>query len=179
MESPIQVLGPMMIESTNELSPAPSSPRRASLYLNPCSGESAPSELAKANGTTSGAVDEGPITIQGEELGVKEASEQHEAITDSEGQSSIGEEEPVPIEQPGAIVLDNRDVDVGNEGLNTSKGEGPDERSEQPVAVAPNDMDRGVGDEGPNIFERDEPSTDERPGATSPDVVIEALVLEF
>ncbi|ERN10379.1 hypothetical protein AMTR_s00026p00120930 [Amborella trichopoda] len=68
----------MTIESTNELTPAPSSPRRVSSELDPCPEKSAPSDLAEASGATNGVVDEGSFTVQGEELGVNEASEQHE-----------------------------------------------------------------------------------------------------
>ncbi|ERN00311.1 hypothetical protein AMTR_s00107p00120600 [Amborella trichopoda] len=35
---------------------------------------------------------------KGEELGMEEASEEHEATADDEGSSPIGGEEPVPIE---------------------------------------------------------------------------------
>ncbi|ERN17725.1 hypothetical protein AMTR_s00047p00042320 [Amborella trichopoda] len=111
-------------------------------------GESAPSELVEASEDASGAADEGPVTVQGEELGVTEASEPHKAAAADEGPRIVGEEEPIPFEQSDAIVPNTKDEDVGNGGSNASQGERSDERSQQPVEVAPDDMDDGVRDEG-------------------------------
>ncbi|ERN16493.1 hypothetical protein AMTR_s00031p00049710 [Amborella trichopoda] len=108
------------------------------------------------------------ITVQGEELRVNEASEPHEAIAGSEVPSSIGEEEPVLIEQLEEIVPDNRDEDVGDEGLNASEGEGPDETSEQPVAVALDGMAGVVRDEGPSIAPGEEADPGEQLEAIIP-----------
>ncbi|ERN08927.1 hypothetical protein AMTR_s00015p00251830 [Amborella trichopoda] len=71
---------------------------------------SIPLQRTEVNLFASEAADEGPTSIQGEDLGVKEAT------AGDEGSSAIGEEEPIPIEQPGAIVPDNKDKDMVNEG---------------------------------------------------------------
>ncbi|ERN12178.1 hypothetical protein AMTR_s00034p00101930 [Amborella trichopoda] len=134
--------------------------------------------MAKVNLVVSEAVDEGPTTVQEEELGVDEASEQHEATGDDEGLSTIGGEEPVLIERHEVIVPDNRDEDIGNEGLN-SQEEGPDERSEQPMAIAPDDLDEVVGDEGLNIALGEEVDIDgrlEQPEEGAPTEVLKELV---
>ncbi|ERM97306.1 hypothetical protein AMTR_s00073p00035340 [Amborella trichopoda] len=147
-----------------------------------CPEESTSSKLREVSEPVSGAADEGPITIQGEVLGVTEVSEPHEAVAGSDGLSSIGEEEPVLIELPGVIVPDNRDEDVSNKGLNTSRGEGPDEGSKLPVVVSLDDLEGEVGDEAPSVFAREEPSNDEgfeQHGASALNVVIETLVLEL
>ncbi|ERN04595.1 hypothetical protein AMTR_s00075p00121700 [Amborella trichopoda] len=115
-----------------------------------------PLPMAKVNLVVSEAADEGPTAVQGEELRVEGASEQHEETVDDEGLSPIGGEEPVLIEHPEVIVPNNRDEDMDNERLNASQEEGPDERSEQPMEVAPNDLDGGVIDEGLNIAQGEE-----------------------
>ncbi|ERN10730.1 hypothetical protein AMTR_s00027p00114230 [Amborella trichopoda] len=111
--------------------------RVLTLDLDPCLVESAPSELGEANDAASGAANEGLITVQGEELEVIEASEPHKTAVGVEGSGITGEEEPILIEQPGVIVPDNRDEDVGNEGPNASQEESPNGRPEQPRASAP------------------------------------------
>ncbi|ERN00571.1 hypothetical protein AMTR_s00102p00137190 [Amborella trichopoda] len=141
-------MGPVMVELMHELTSAPSSTNRMSSDTDPCPGKSAPS-LREASEATSGAANEGPVTIQGEELEVTEASEPRKATTGDECLRTVGEEEFVPFEQPKVIVPGKRDEDVNYEGSNSSQGEVSDERFEQPVTVAPDDMDGGVRDEGP------------------------------
>ncbi|ERN17408.1 hypothetical protein AMTR_s00037p00217830 [Amborella trichopoda] len=84
--------------------------------LGPCLEESVPSEVGEAR-----------EAANGEELGVARASEPHRATVRGEGLSLIGEEEHVLIEEPEVVVPDNREEDTGNEGLNVSRSEGPDE----------------------------------------------------
>ncbi|ERN05070.1 hypothetical protein AMTR_s00053p00119330 [Amborella trichopoda] len=116
--------------------------------------------MTEESSIASEAANEGLTTAPREELRVEETSEQYEAIAGDEGPSSIREEEPIPIEQPGMIVFYNRDGDVGNEDLNASQEEEHDERSEQPMAIALDDMDGGVRDEGPSIAQGEKASTD-------------------
>ncbi|ERN12208.1 hypothetical protein AMTR_s00034p00180510 [Amborella trichopoda] len=110
-----------------------------------------PLSMAKVNLVVSEAADEGPTVVLGEELGVEEGLERHDAIANDESSSPMGEEEPTPIERPEAILLDNRDEDMGNEGLNASQKEGPNERSEQLMVIFPDDPDGEVRDEGISI----------------------------
>ncbi|ERN02443.1 hypothetical protein AMTR_s00096p00165210 [Amborella trichopoda] len=124
-----------------EPSSAPSVPSRS---------VGSPLPMAMVNLIGSEVADEGPTAIQGEDLGVEKAFEQHEATAGDEGSGPIGGEEPIPIEEPEVIVPDNRDEDMGNEGLNVSQEEGPDERLEQSMAIVPDDLDGGVRDEGPS-----------------------------
>ncbi|ERN02321.1 hypothetical protein AMTR_s00084p00178010 [Amborella trichopoda] len=86
----------------------------------------------------------------------------HITATCDEALGFFRDEEPIPFDQSEEIVPDNRDEDVGDEGLNIFEQEGPNERSEQPVAVAPDDMDGGVRDEGPSISQGEEAGTDGR-----------------
>ncbi|ERN09169.1 hypothetical protein AMTR_s00014p00233750 [Amborella trichopoda] len=109
-----------MVERVHASTLASSAPRRMSLDSDPCPWESASSELGEASEAVSEAADEGLITVPREELRVSEVSEPHEATAGSEVLSSIGEEEPVLIEQPEVVVLDNKDRNIGNEGLNAS-----------------------------------------------------------
>ncbi|ERM95938.1 hypothetical protein AMTR_s00060p00193990 [Amborella trichopoda] len=132
----------------------------------------------EANDTLVAAAGASASAIQGEELGVEGAPEQHEATVDDEGLSPIGEENHVPIERPEVILPDNMDEDMGNEGLNASQEEGPDERSEQVMAISPDVLDGGVGDEGLRIAQGEEAGIDgrlEQPEAGAPSEVIAAL----
>ncbi|ERN09131.1 hypothetical protein AMTR_s00014p00161590 [Amborella trichopoda] len=102
---------------------------------------SRPFPMAEVNLIVNEAADEGITTIQGDELGVEEASEEHEAVADDGGSRPIGGEESIPI----------RDEDIDSEGLDASQEEGPDVKSEQPTEISPDDLDGGVKDEGLNI----------------------------
>ncbi|ERN10500.1 hypothetical protein AMTR_s00161p00078000 [Amborella trichopoda] len=128
-----------------------SSPRRTSSELAPCHDENAPSGLAEASGATNGAADEGPITVQGDEVEIGVGSEQHEAAAPGnvgdEGPSPVGEEEPIFSKQPEMAALD--EMAECDEGLNIPQGEKPsaDETLEEHEVVVL-EVAVGMGDGG-------------------------------
>ncbi|ERN10873.1 hypothetical protein AMTR_s00167p00022840 [Amborella trichopoda] len=146
MASPVQEVAPMTIEPVCELTLVPPSPRRASLDLASCAGESAPLQLTEVSAATSGAAVEGHIVVQGEELGADEASEHYEATTPDgmgdEGPSTAKREEPVFNEQSEEATPDDMTEGVGSEGSSTSQGEEPgvDETQEQSEAIVPDEV---------------------------------------
>ncbi|ERN06728.1 hypothetical protein AMTR_s00005p00025520 [Amborella trichopoda] len=124
--------------------------------------------MASDLGVASPVHEVGPVTVESMHESTLAPSSPGRMTSDSD--LCLGEISPSKL---------GEDEDVNNEGFNTSSEEGPNERFEQPVAIPPNDMDGGVRDEGTSTSQGGEPGIEERleqPGATTPDVVKEALV---
>ncbi|ERM93450.1 hypothetical protein AMTR_s00132p00026950 [Amborella trichopoda] len=73
MASTAQEVGDVAVEPVHESCLPPSSLRRMSLDLDPCLGESAPSESGETSEAASAATDDDPIIVQGEVLRVSRA----------------------------------------------------------------------------------------------------------
>ncbi|ERM96822.1 hypothetical protein AMTR_s00128p00066760 [Amborella trichopoda] len=94
MASVAQEVGDVAIELVHESSPTPSSPRRTSSDMAPCAGESTPLELGETIEAESVIVDDDPIIVQGEDLGVAGASKPHEEAAEGVGLALLEKRSP-------------------------------------------------------------------------------------
>ncbi|ERN16503.1 hypothetical protein AMTR_s00031p00058290 [Amborella trichopoda] len=161
----VQEVGHVTIEPMHELTSAPPSPSRMSLY--PCLGEHAPSGSGEANEAASRAADGGPTTVQGDGHETDKGPEQYEGVA----LGIVGDEDPSAVEG-GELILGEEPVghveDVSDKGLSTSTGGGPnaDEVPEQHEAVTP-EAAHVTGNEGLSTEGREEDDLGEHSGTAA------------